>query len=156
MGRHIENIKDRFEAFINKNTESGCWEWTGSKSEGYGQFRINYTTERAHRISWKLYRGSIPKGLMIRHKCRGKCVNPDHLEIGTAKDNAKDKIRDDTHMIGTRHPSAKLTEEQVKDFKRNIPDTEKELYFKTVAKLIGVSWHTLQNIASGLSWRHIP
>ena len=66
-----------------------CWLWTASKNHnGYGIFDINGKTQRAHRLSYELYKGKIPDGLQIDHLCRVRhCVNPDHLEAVTRKEN---------------------------------------------------------------------
>lgn len=71
---------------------SGCWNWKGQISKaGYGRHCCKY----AHRLSYQYYKGEIPKGLMICHTCNNKaCVNPEHMYLGTAYDNAQDAIRD--------------------------------------------------------------
>lgn len=80
-------------------TPSGCWEWLDSVNivTGYGQFMKSTSPVKlvtAHRMSWELYRGGIPDGLLVLHKCDNrKCFNPDHLFLGTYKDNAMDKIK---------------------------------------------------------------
>jgi hypothetical protein len=73
--------------FVNK-TDS-CWVWTGSKSrQGYGQFTVNYKNWRVHRLSYWLKNGNLPDILVLDHLCRNKlCVNPDHLELVTNKEN---------------------------------------------------------------------
>ena len=91
-----QNIKDRFMSKVDK-TDS-CWNWTANKSKGgYGKFKLkNGKQELAHRMSYKLYVGDIPKGenihdTCILHKCDNRsCVNPDHLFLGTQKDNQMD------------------------------------------------------------------
>jgi hypothetical protein len=69
----------------------GHWMWTGSNSRGYGRFSINRRGIPAHRAAWLLFRGEIPEGLQVHHLCYRKgCVNPDHLEPRTARDNNLD------------------------------------------------------------------
>lgn len=69
-----------------------CWNFNGaSRGHGYGCMKIKGKTIDAHRISWIIHFGEIPRNLLICHKCDNtKCVNPDHLFIGTQKDNIMD------------------------------------------------------------------
>lgn len=79
--------------------ESGCWEWQKCRSpHGYGRIGsivINGASHRGtytHRVSWALANGEWPEGLVVRHKCDNPpCINPEHLEIGTHADNARDR-----------------------------------------------------------------
>lgn len=73
-----------------KKSNNGCWLWTGAKSR-YGYFKSCGKSERAHRYSWILFRGDIPDGMFVLHKCDNPlCVNPDHLFLGTQTDNMRD------------------------------------------------------------------
>lgn len=102
MGRNT-NTQKNFEAKINK-TES-CWLWIGAKdTKGYGALTSNYKTLRAHRYSYLLHRGPIPEGLHVCHSCdTPACVNPDHLWLGTNKENHKDKIEKGRIPTGPNH-----------------------------------------------------
>ena len=65
-----------------------CWNWTAAKRNGYGHFKFNGKTVRAHRFSYEIHKGKIPKGLTIDHLCRNhSCVNAAHLEAVTSKEN---------------------------------------------------------------------
>lgn len=83
----------RFWEKVDKNGPLGCWIWTASfTSAGYGQFIVmrghRGYPRQAHRIAWELLRGPIPDDLVIDHRCRTRaCVNPDHLEPVTNKEN---------------------------------------------------------------------
>lgn len=81
----MEFIKSNVE--IDSNT--GCWNWTKSvTSAGYGQFTRNGKYWTTHRYVYTVYNGKIPKGLVIRHLCHNtKCCNPEHLKLGSVKDN---------------------------------------------------------------------
>lgn len=81
----------RFLVKVDKQ-DNGCWIWTaGLTSDGYGQFSLDGRPQRAHRVSYEHYVGEIPDGMLIRHKCDvPTCVAPEHIEVGTYKQNTAD------------------------------------------------------------------
>ena len=107
-------MEQRFWSKVNRRGTDECWEWLGgTNAGGYGRFCCSGTSYLSHRVAWELTHGKISDGLVVRHKCRGKCVNPAHLELGTQGDNNRDRTRDGTDNKGERHPKRKLTQEQV-------------------------------------------
>ncbi len=88
------SIEIRFlEKFI-PEPNSGCWLWTASlNNNGYGEIMLRHSkkTAYAHRVSYQLFKGDVPSGGKILHSCDMPCcVNPDHLRIGTQRDNLLD------------------------------------------------------------------
>lgn len=88
----------KFDRYLEDNieivTETGCWIWTKAWTRaGYGQLDINKKRMYTHRLSYEKFKGLIPEGMIVCHKCdTPSCCNPDHLFVGTFKDNTMDKI----------------------------------------------------------------
>ncbi len=94
-----QTLEQGYEKFVIRN-EQGCWGWSGCKpaNPGYGQFRHGMNLERAHRASWKIHFGEIPKGMYVLHTCDNRtCSNPEHLFLGTQTDNMRDMIQKGNH-----------------------------------------------------------
>ena len=79
-------LHDRFFSKVEK-TET-CWNWTGTLVQGYGCTSVNGRSKRAHRVSYELLVGPLEPATILHHKCANrKCVNPDHLELATVREN---------------------------------------------------------------------
>lgn len=121
-GRPWPSLAERFDGQHVIVAESGCWIWTGHMSAtGYGQIKESYATKAAHRVSWELKNGPIADGLFVCHRCDVRCcVNPDHLFLGTCKDNVQDmhKKGRGADRAGIKHPRATVTDETISEIKR--------------------------------------
>ena len=116
----LSPIENRFWPKVHKT--KGCWVWTGEleHGHGYGQISVRDKKRGAHRVSWEIHNGPIPKGMWVLHKCDNmKCVNPYHLFLGTNADNMRDKVNKGRqhHPIGDINPASKLTQEKVDDIR---------------------------------------
>jgi len=158
---YIERFNERWV----KDEETGCWNWTASLCGGnrqrlkiykYGQFKVKalHPEKLAHRASYIINKGPIPKGLWVLHTCDNpKCVNPDHLYAGTAKDNHDDMRNHDRHLRGERNSESKLTEKQVLLIHGMAKETRASQM--DIAKCFGVCQMTIQRILAGKRWHHI-
>lgn len=105
----------------------------------------------AHRVAYELWKGPIPTGMYVLHKCRNKCVNPEHLEVGTAKkNNLTDKIRDDSLLVGERNPSVKYTAEIVRDIRQRYANGETQT---SIAKSLGIRQGHISDICLRKVWK---
>ena len=92
----IKKIEKAIKSF-EKNVirKEGCWKWKGRLVRGYGYISTKcFGSQRAHRVSYIIHKGQIPDGLFVLHSCHNKfCTNPEHLRVGTNKDNMRDKCK---------------------------------------------------------------
>ena len=143
---------DRFYCYVNR-TES-CWLWTGGRSAGgYGRFWLNGANIYAHRYSYIMENGEIGPSMKVLHRCdTPSCVRPDHLFLGTNRDNTADMIAKGRKVQprGEGHGMARLTEDQVRGIRG-----ESGLSQREIAAKYGVSQPLVSAIRTGKLWAHV-
>lgn len=141
--------------------DNGCWEWPGPYQTRhpdypYGKVHLSWRTQEsvaAHRLAWEIVHGPIPDGLIVRHSCDNpKCCNPQHLLIGTCKDNSQDMVTRNRQMKGNRHFRAKLREEYIADIRERLLAGESQ---QSIADDYGVCQVTISSVSLGETWRHV-
>lgn len=179
---------ERFWSKVDKNgpvipyVGTPCWTWIAYKNPlGYGVFNADKINS-AHRFSYELHYGKIPEGMLVCHKCDNpSCVNPEHLFLGTDKDNMIDRDKKgrrknlrkgDNHFYhihpeksyfsrekfvpkarGEKHGMAVLTEEKVIEIREIY--SKHEMSFPKLAKKYGVGMTTIWHIVKRDTWKHI-
>jgi hypothetical protein len=145
-------LKEKFDARV--QVTPSCWIWKGSKwKSGYGRLKLKGKALVAHRLAYHLYVGEIPDGKIVLHRCDNpSCVNPDHLSVGTNKDNTLDMLNKGRHSApkGVERVQTKLKEEDVHAIRK---DNRKH---KVIAEQYGVSTALISAIQLLKTWKHLP
>lgn len=136
------------------NKGKGCWIWRGTlHSNGYGAVKRRGRIFSAHRMSWMLTRGPIPKGLFVLHLCDvPNCVNPAHLFLGTQKENMRDKTRKGRGKspCGEGHYNSKVTWRIVRLIRA---EHQKDRSYDRLAKRFQIHRQTVADIVRGKTWK---
>lgn len=148
---HSKKIHSRFEALYIPEPNTGCFLWLGAlRGKGYGCFKVGNKNQIASRVSYELYKGPIPEGMVVCHSCNTpSCVNPEHLYVGRYSDNTQQAVKEGRQFIasGTKNGQAKLTYEQVVAI-RNDPRYQRE-----IAKDYNISQLHVSRIKRKLVWK---
>jgi hypothetical protein len=153
----IDSIRYRFEMRFKRGEEHECWLWLGRKNiKGYGYFNIGANKSfPAHRVSYELYVKKIPIGLLVCHSCDNReCVNPNHLWLGTVKENNEDRDKKGRFVAlkGEKNGMTKITEKIAKEIKQRIVSGEP---MTKIAHDLNINYCIVTNIKSGNTWKHI-
>lgn len=102
-----------------KKQEDGCWIYKKSCSGAYGKLRWRSKWYSAHRVAFEEFNGPIPTDKWVCHKCdTPKCVNPEHLFLGSASENRRDAVTKKRAAIGERNPLARFTDRQIEEMRK--------------------------------------
>jgi hypothetical protein len=160
----IRTVAERFWAKVNKNTPSGCWEWTAYRNPaGYGVFGLSHDKYKgpsvlilAHRMSWTMANGPIPKGQYVLHRCDNpSCVNPEHLWLGSIADNQQDMSKKGRSRSGgpsgEENGNARLTREVVREIRSR--KVSEGLSAEKLSAIYHVAASTIRQIVRGETWK---
>ncbi len=139
---------------------SDCWIWNKLKTQaGYGRIYYEGKDRYAHRLI-KTIIDKLPleildnPNIVFRHKCdTPACVNPDHIELGSQLENIEDMIKRKRNAVGSKCHTAKLTEEEVKEIKTLLRDSNVKK--QDIAKKFRIAPSTISAIVSGYTWKHV-
>jgi len=156
--RQIESIVDGQKLFDKIDSSRGeCWEWTACKNKaGYGVVFFSGKSHLAHRVVFRAFRGLFDSSLCVLHSCDNPgCVNPDHLRLGSRKDNAVDREQRNpgTQPRGDKSGVATLSEKKVANIKRDLVSGK----YKRIelAKMYHTTKYTIYDIEHGRAWGYI-
>lgn len=151
----LEHLTKIFNKHAIKN--ENCWGWNGVLHKtGYALMNYNakYKNTGAHRVSWYIYNGKMPKKLVL-HSCDNKsCTNPSHLFLGTHKQNTMDMLKKGrgNPSKGINHIYAKLTIEQVKEIKKLL---KMGVTVRRICDDFKMSSGAISAIKNGITWKHV-
>lgn len=170
----FDTYRKRFWTKVDKDgpeiiSDSPCWIWIGSKINQYGQFKTRKLKKNwlAHRFSWTITYGKIPKELFVLHKCdNGICVRPNHLFLGTDQDNKDDMVRKNRQAKGLKngkhthpesvprgenHCNTKLNENDIRNIRKLYP----RYTMSQIAKKHNITTSSAHKIIRKIRWKHV-
>lgn len=153
MSTHGLSLKERIESHI--ISKKDCWLTDYFHQNNRPRLTVDGKSRLLSRLVYEIYKGVSPGKFQVCHNCDNpRCINPDHLWLGTNADNMKDKTDKNRQLKGSKIAASKLTEDiviQVKDLL-----IEGKLTFREIANRFGVGCNTISRINNGTQWRHVP
>ena len=155
--KKIISLKERLYSKISIDSETNCWNMIPFKGHRYPKIQINKKCERAHRVSYEITYGLIPKEFHCLHKCDNThCINPNHLFLGTHKENMHDMIKKNRDKKdgpkGTRCAQHILDDEKVIQILNLLKKGRTQIY---IARKYHVSQQNISRIKNNKQWQHI-
>lgn len=142
---------------INIDPNTGCWNHTVKScvstkpSRNYGRYQSGGKSFLIHRKSFELFKGVIPKGMMVCHKCDNpRCCNPEHLFLGNHKINADDAMSKGRLALGERVGTSKLTSDMVASIRSDHRSSVE------ISKDFGVHRCTIWNVKTNRAYSCVP
>lgn len=156
--KHFKKVELLIKTKSELDSTSGCLNWKGKITKyGYGEFKIKNQRYRAHRAAIMAHSGIEATNLIACHRCGNrKCVNVDHIYLGTNKDNAEDSIRHGTfyrQRMGEDNPASVLTNQEVIEIKKLLAIGN--LLQKEIGNLYGVNQQRISDISTGKNWKSV-
>ena len=152
MSTHGLSLKERIESHI--ISKKDCWLTDYFHQNNRPRLTVDGRTHLLSRVVYEIYKGVSPGRFQVCHNCDNpRCINPDHLWLGTNADNMKDKTDKNRQLKGSKIAASKLTEDIVTQIKDLL--IEGKLTFQEIANRFGVGGNTISEINSGTRWRHV-
>jgi hypothetical protein len=134
---------------------NGCFVITSHQSngDGYCYMRDNHKQIRIHRHVYEECFGEIPEGLVVRHKCDVRnCINPEHMELGTPKDNTHDTISRGRKALGEKSNTNRITESEAREIKIMLKNGRRNC---EISRSLGVPYQIISRIRQNVNWKHV-
>jgi hypothetical protein len=148
---------NEFDRWLSKVKKTdACWIWEGTLNRKYGAFRRfidgKWVMYKAHRYAYEYFKGEIPCKIFVCHSCDNpKCVNPEHLWLGTQQDNIADKMQKGRHIVGLKKKGTNLNMEIAQQI-RECFKTEK-LKYPAIAKMFDTNTSQVCRIINNQIWK---
>ena len=156
------SVADRFWTKVERLGPDDCWPWKAAprrKDQGYGAFWLNGRHQPSSKVAWLLTNGSVPEMQQVCHRCDNpSCCNPNHMFLGTNKDNNDDKVAKGRHVFGERVWTAKLSPDDVRFIRSHKAPGAKRAPVGIAGKLaeqFGVTKQYISEVWGNKSWRSL-